>query len=61
MYVQGQMHNLKITNKSENIWQFCDWKWANPDVRFDVQIVNNGSSRMSPGIHNRVPQYTATR
>ena len=59
--MQGQMYNLKITNKSGNIWKFCDRKWANPDVCFDARIVNNGSSCMSPGFHIKVPQYTATR
>ena len=49
IYTQGQMYNLKITNKIGNIWEFCDRKWANPDVRFDARIVNNGSSCMSPG------------
>ena len=55
------MYNLKITNKSGNIWYICDRKWANPDVCFDARIVNNGSSCMSPGFHIKVLQYTATR
>ena len=42
------MHNLKITNKSGNIGNFFDRKWASPDVCFDARIVNNDSTCMSP-------------
>ena len=47
IYTQGQMYNLKITNKSGNIWEFCDRKWANPDVRFDARIVNVTAGRLN--------------